>query len=391
MINTLREFWSEILFYLLIGASVMCSPYHTLAQTHFTIIGKLDDTIDNRKVILTYRNDDKEYTDSVVVSKGHFRIKGKTDEVTKANIKLSTGKAASEKITFDELFNMDEQSFFLTNTKIKIRGGSLKTAMIKGGAEQREYLIYKSQTVPMLDSIRSLRKQLYASKKNGNPMHTIGMDNLLDSLETVLSDRKERFIREHSDSYVALDLLAQRSKEISTPEFEALFKQLNDNIRNTSLGMEIQKKIDAVKASTVGKQAMDFEVEDINGDKITLTSYIGKYVLLDFWASWCMPCRAENPILKQAYENFSAYNFDILSVSLDTKRALWERAIHEDGLPWKQVSDLKGAKSPIALGYGISAIPQNFLIDPTGKIIAKNLRGEDLEKKLKYLLPKKKI
>ena len=385
----LIKFWSKILFYLLIGASAVCSPYHTLAQKHFMIIGKLDDTIDNKKVILSYRNEDKEFTDSAIVSKGYFRIKGKTDEVTKANIKISTVKTVYEKITFGDLFNMDEQSFFLTNTKIKIRGSSLKTATIKGGAEQREYLIYKSQTVPVLDSIRSLRKQLYARKKNGNSMHTISMDKIVDSLEAVLRDRKERFIREHSDSYVALNLLAQQSKEIASPEFEELFNRLNENIRNTSLGLEIKRKIDAVKASTVGKQAMDFEVWDINGDKVALKSYIGKYVLLDFWASWCMPCRAENPILKKAYENFSASNFDILSVLLDTKRGLWERAIREDGLPWKQVSDLKGAKSPIALGYGISAIPQNFLIDPTGKIIAKNLRGEELEKKLKYLFSKK--
>jgi thiol-disulfide isomerase/thioredoxin len=113
-----------------------------------------------------------------------------------------------------------------------------------------------------------------------------------------------------------------------------------------------------------------------------LASLRGKYVLVDFWASWCVPCRAENPHLLQAYEKLKDSRFDIVSISLDDKREWWLKAVEGDKLPWQQVSDLKGFKTEIALRFGITAIPQNFLLNPEGKIIAKDLRGEGLTQKI---------
>ncbi|MBB6271885.1 peroxiredoxin [Pedobacter cryoconitis] len=134
--------------------------------------------------------------------------------------------------------------------------------------------------------------------------------------------------------------------------------------------------------------APDFTQNDVNENPIKLSSFKGKFVLIDFWASWCKPCRAENPNVIKAYAKYKDKNFEILGVSLDeeTGKTAWIEAIKKDGITWPQVSDLKGWKNEAAKLYAIKSIPQNFLIDPSGKIIATNLRGEELEKALDKFL-----
>ena len=132
--------------------------------------------------------------------------------------------------------------------------------------------------------------------------------------------------------------------------------------------------------------APNFTAKNEKGKDISLSDFRGKYVLVDFWASWCGPCRRENPAVVAAYKAFKNKNFTILGVSLDKEQAAWEKAIKDDNLDWTQVSDLKGWNSAPAALYGVRSIPSNFLIDPEGRIIAMNLRGESLEKKLSEVL-----
>jgi peroxiredoxin len=136
----------------------------------------------------------------------------------------------------------------------------------------------------------------------------------------------------------------------------------------------------------IGDIAPELKLTDTSGKIVALSSLRGKYVLLDFWASWCGPCRAENPNVLEAYKKYKNKNFTILAVSLDNVRAKWLEAVHHDALLWQQVSDLKGWQSSAASKYGVHAIPSNFLLDPKGVIIAKNLRGPQLESKLEEVL-----
>jgi len=152
----------------------------------------------------------------------------------------------------------------------------------------------------------------------------------------------------------------------------------------------LKERIDIAKKTGIGNYAIDFTQNDTLGKPVSLSSFKGKYVLVDFWASWCGPCRRENPNVVKVFNKFKDKNFTILSVSLDqpTGREKWMKAIHDDGLTWTHVSDLKYWDNAVAKQYAIRAIPQNFLIDPQGKIIAKNLRGEDLDLKLTEVFSK---
>ena len=138
--------------------------------------------------------------------------------------------------------------------------------------------------------------------------------------------------------------------------------------------------------SWVGKQAPELSLPDVSGRHISLASFKGKYVLVDFWASWCGPCRAENPNVVKAYNEFKGKNFAILGVSLDKEKDAWQEAIRSDRLEWNHVSDLKFWESEAVKTFKFNGIPYNVLIDPQGKIIAESLRGDDLENKLKEVL-----
>ena len=145
-----------------------------------------------------------------------------------------------------------------------------------------------------------------------------------------------------------------------------------------ALAIQLRQRIDKEIILKAGSIAPDFSQPDTAGVAVALSGFTGKYVLLDFWASWCSPCRAENPNLVKAYEKYKDCNFTIVSVSMDDNKASWLKAVRNDHLPWVQLSDLKGAANEAVKLYGIKTIPANFLIDPRGKILASNLRGEDL-------------
>jgi len=194
------------------------------------------------------------------------------------------------------------------------------------------------------------------------------------------------FVKKNPNSIVSASMLSFYSTTWGKEKTKELYEQLSIENKNTLFGKEITKYIELNKNPKIGEQFVDFESENQNGELKKLSDLKGKVVLLEFWASWCGPCRQENPNLVKTYEKFNPKGFEIFAVSLDQDKENWLKAIKKDSLSWEHVSDLKGQGNEASLIYGVNEIPDNFLISESGEIIGRNLRGEKLNQKLKKLL-----
>lgn len=193
-------------------------------------------------------------------------------------------------------------------------------------------------------------------------------------------------VKNNPNSIVSASILAVYSTTFGKKKTTELFEQFSEQNKNSKYGQKIANYIELNKEPKIGEQFADFDMADQNGNSQKLFETKGKAVLLEFWSSWCGPCRKENPNLVKTYETFKSKGFEIFAVSLDDDRNSWLKAIEKDSLNWKHVSDLKGDENEASLIYGITGIPDNFLIAENGEIIGRNLRGEKLNQKLTEIL-----
>jgi peroxiredoxin len=291
-----------------------------------------------------------------------------------------------------------EIELFIENAMITIHGDSIQNTVIAGSRSHDVYASYKAGYDSLDKSFSrqwaeydSVLTKYNAAKKSGKEMESRALYDQMSVIESLPGARMKEFsldfVKKHRSSYVApVVLWKELAWSMDASEMESLVKGFDTSIQNSGYVIQLNERIETLKKVAIGSPAPDFTMNDSLGNPKKLSSYFGKVLLVDFWASWCGPCRRENPNVVAAYKEFGRKGFDIVGVSLDKNREKWIRAIGDDQLIWHQLSDLQGWNNAAGKLYGIRSIPSNLLLDQNGTIIAKNLMGDGLTNKLKELL-----
>lgn len=289
--------------------------------------------------------------DSAVSVKGEFKIQG-------GFLKCP------ERVYLSQKDKKGSVAFYLENSAISITGSidSLANVKVAGSKTQDEYIAYQELLKPFENSINKLDEEQNAFNK--------------------------KFIADHPKSYITPSIVNNMSYELEAADIEILISKLDTTIANVTIIKDIEARVAVMKTVAIGQKAPDFTMNDVNDKPISLSSKIGtsKLLLIDFWASWCGPCRQENPNVVKVYKEYNKKGFDVYGVSLDKKKENWLKAIEKDQLTWTHVSDLQFWNNVAAKLYAVNSIPSNFLLDQKGTIIGRNLRGEALANKVKELL-----
>lgn len=340
----------------------------------FVINGKVTGYADSIRIRLVKNGEAAELA-TAVLSKGKFSLKGQLPEPALCFIFIGDDQQRPYEV-------------YVENSTIAITADKNDPSSLKveGSASHKDFESFIKLFVPQVQQMSSLAMVI------NNTMPGPERDSLLvthEGLQKIVQHSIDQLVEEKPASMVTafvLAVTADFSDDVQV--LESRFNKLSLKVQASDAGQQVASIIADKKFGAIGSIATDFTQQDTAGIPVSLSSFRGKYVLLDFWASWCGPCRQENPNVVRTFQKFNSKNFTVFGVSLDRpgNKDKWLEAIHHDGLTWTHVSDLQFWNNAVAQLYRVQSIPQNYLIDPEGRIIAKNLRGPELEAKLCEIL-----
>lgn len=316
--------------------------------------------------------DNEEVIDSTIIVNGNATLSGTlTGSPERYSIKLEGQRR--------------EIGFFLENANIDVTAhiDSLRQAMVSGSMLNDRYTSLVESQSFVRERMKPLWPAYSEARENNDKAKLADLDASYEALSRELNDISRSFIGNNKDNILGP---YQATKVYYYDDYldqlDSMLNLFDPSLSSTEYVIDLQSRVSKWSKLRIGMEAPGFSQADSTGTLVKLADLRGKYVLIDFWAAWCGPCRGENPNIVNAYNKYNDKGFDILGVSLDDSKEKWIKAITKDGLNWNHVSDLKGWKNEVSQAYGIKAIPYSLLIDPEGKIIGKNLRGEKLHEAL---------
>ncbi|TRZ45299.1 redoxin domain-containing protein [Robertkochia solimangrovi] len=265
---------------------------------------------------------------------------------------------------------------------------SLNYSLLEGTPSNDDFTSYMVGTRQLRKKMQDLQTQAMDAQRKGDTVTLNVLKETFTEVQKEGQDYEASFVDEHPNSFVSLMVLQQmlNSRSKTPEEINEIYSKMKPELKETEIGKQLGEVLEKATKLSIGAKAPEFSGPTPEGSTLALSDALGKVTILDFWAAWCKPCRAENPNMVALYKKYHDKGLNVLGVSLDRTADDWNKAIAEDELPWQHVSNLKFWQDPIAQLYNVRAIPQTYVLDENGVIIAKNLRGEELQQKIAEIL-----
>ena len=364
----------SLLSYSLIFILMSCSS----EPGSYILSGDID-VEDGLKVyrVIADTNNQPKFVDSTVIKNNKFIIKG-------IEVNPSISFIQVENYNFSLPVIIEEG-----NIQIKIYKDDIASSKISGTTSNDHFNDYKYETKEFVEAIDLIKKDIQKAAQNGKNDLILDLQQDYKSVQDQIYSYELEFLKRNYDSYLSIILLERFviNKVLSVSEAKEIYNLMTDRIKNSDIGIKLKESYEnPISSPQIGDFAPDFTAPNPDGKNQNLNDMLGKVTLLEFWASWCGPCRRENPNLVKIYNKYKDQGFEIIGVSLDKNRPQWIQAISDDYLTWNQVSNLKFWQDPIATLYKVRAIPASFILNEDGLIVSKNLRGYQLEEKISELI-----